>query len=377
MTKKSIKAAIYLVAITAVTLPSFAASLAHYTLYYLDQTHNINRILLDSSGKPFGKPHQMTNDMAVDDFSVSPDEKTIIGLKKTVSGKKGQMGTSLIDADVFVWHMGRTSRWPQNQDITMFQTMMWPGSGKYVAFVCHDILGFTWYRVFTTHSGDMIAMGIVSDVSPLSPDERFIISPVSMESHFGSVLKDLKTNDEATIFQPVQWLVWIGNSGKAAWVYDNERILIGGPVYTNGKLELRMDTELLKASKTRSDPANLRYVKNKGLYFTMRVGKSEELYISKDLKTYTKVGLIHPKEEPLAMQVLSKTYKITGAHSAEYSPDRKFIAYSVQPNGTLQEEIRITLTTNGKSGTLSYGSSPHWKSPANQWNPYGTDFRNN
>lgn len=360
------KCMIVAIAILVASLPSFAANPAHYTLYYLDQTHNVIRISLDNSGKPIGKPERLTQDMVVDDFSVSPGEKTIIGLKKTVSQKKSESGTMLIDADVFLWKSGKTSKWSKSKNVTEFQRIVWTKSGKYVAFVDFDPFGNTWYTVFATADGNFIANGDISDLS-ISPDERFIIYPVSMESHMGSVLKDLRTGAEVTFFQPVQWLVWIGNSGKAAWVYDNDKILVGRPTYTNSKLELRTHTTLLTGV-----PSDLYYMEKKGLYFTLHKSNIDVLYLSKNLKTYTKIGVILPKKKQSAMQVLSKTYKTIDAHSVEYSPDRKFIVYSIRPKGTQQEEIRI-VGAKGDSLLLDYGTAPHWKSPVNLWNSNGTN----
>lgn len=74
--------AVYL--ILSFCLLSSRTSATPYTLYYVDATHNVSRITLDLHGKPIGTSVKLTNKGGYDGFSISPDEKRLVGFRITV-----------------------------------------------------------------------------------------------------------------------------------------------------------------------------------------------------------------------------------------------------------------------------------------------------
>ncbi len=75
------------------------------------------------------------------------------------------------------------------------------------------------------------------------------------------------------------------------------------------------------------------------------------------------------------MHALTKMSKSIDLQSAEYSPDRKLIAYCVKPKDAQQCEIRI-VDAKGNSRLLAHGAAPHWMSPKTIWKSNGLDPRN-
>ncbi len=369
---------IILVLISA-CLPIYAASPPHYTLYYLNQTHNVSRILLNGKGKPIGKPVQMTHDWNVDYFSVSPDEKAILGIK-IISENKDMDGNPQVDGDVVLWQSGKTSKWAKPIRLMVeLRTILWTKSNRYVALVDGLDNCMVYVTVSTqphlmvsrdgksTTDSNLIAQGLDPDNSQLSPDERYVFTGANWESWGGTAMNDLKTGERITAFyDPLDSFTWIGKANKLAWVYRGE-LFIGELKYVDGKFDLHKDRMLMSGA-----PKNLFYVEKQGLYFTQHIAYHDVLYLSKDLKTYRKIGGIPPKSKPTAMQVLLKRNKYLQAKRAEFSPDRKFIVYVVKQKK--RKEIRI-IGMKGQSWFVDYGTAPHWKSPADYWNPYGVDPR--
>lgn len=59
----------------------YAAPAAKYTLYYIDTTHNVSKVGIDSTGHPVGKPKRLTSGGKYDAYSVSPDERYVLGMQ--------------------------------------------------------------------------------------------------------------------------------------------------------------------------------------------------------------------------------------------------------------------------------------------------------
>ena len=53
-----------------------------YTLYWLDESHNVRAQILDSDGHPVGESRRLTSSGNYDDYSVSPNGDYVVGFRR-------------------------------------------------------------------------------------------------------------------------------------------------------------------------------------------------------------------------------------------------------------------------------------------------------
>lgn len=341
-----------------------------YTLYYIDTTHNVSKIMVNSTGHPVGKPKRLTARGIYDVYSISPNEKYVVGMRNiepmsNLDGKWVQYLESVGSPRVTPLTGGRAVfadgipeiRWAVEQ-------------GR---FVC-DVPGNAWYNsfIYTTDGRGLPYQSENHFIDLLSADGRlaFVRETVccgnTYPGDFGVI--DLRSGGRTMLMKAdsQESPVWLGKTHRFA-VIDGGGRLWGGEVTTSsGK------PKITRWPITRyGGCADLRYLPGKGVYFVQRSGNrpgtfkpSTRAYITSDLRTLRNTSGL-----PLDAQVNARQAFIdrvladredAWTSTASLTADHKFLAVPFAAKEGEMPEVRI-YTRDGKSVTIARGKYPKWK----------------
>ena len=346
-----------------------ASPASGYTLYYLDKSHNVCEIRLDSAGKPAGKPRRLTSLGGYDDYSVSPGAEYVVGFRRIGETKKEDTDLALAVWKCYLEVVGgkpftsplrtSTSRGPSaNQTI-------WSPTGSYVVLIA-GIFDVEGGAIFSTRTAEEVS-SFADMCGPISRDERLAITHVYGDEGIESSVLDLQSGRKAAI-ENAEWeSVWIGDSHKLAWTDWAGRVWVGEAKISGSQVSV-VDRRLLHEG----DCSDLRYIPGKGLYFTARLGERETAYYSTDLTTVHKGDiLLHHPPRPSPYDAVRDRPGLWTAY-ARYSPDQRFIACPVDRGHNKIPEI-VLGRESGDSLAVVSGKVPTWEACQDiweSWTPY-------
>lgn len=339
----------------------WASSKGGHVLYYLDRDHNVRRIALDRGGKALGQASRITKLGGYDTYSVSPDGKWVAGIKHVGEGDmKGYRWKCYLE------HVGGRPIGPVfgTVDSDGEPRTEWSPQGKYMISWGGQVMGTT--RVCNLATGKQT---LITDecVGEFSADEKyaFVIEDVGCVAEGpGDVwVADLETGKlrrlAAAQFENED-CVWVGNTHSCA-VIDTR-----GNVWVAGVTSSASGVMLNKRALTRNGHcSDLRYVKDRGLYFVQESAGRKRAYYCRDMKTLVPGELLPAvvsKSEPRSsFEGLDKWHLPTGAweQCAEVSPDGAFVACPVSAGGPMP--VIKVFTESGATATVGPGKLPQWK----------------
>ncbi len=341
----------------------YLAPPAKYTLYYIDTTHNVSKVGIDSTGHPVGKPKRLTSGGKYDAYSVSPDEKYVVGIQNVkpmsnldghwtqyIEVTGGSRVTALMNGKA-IWADGLPSvRWALSQGIIVYDL---PGNVGYSSLLF-------------TISGRKLPFESETDfIEALSSDQRlaFVRELVccgnTYPGDFGII--DLRSGKRTMLMKSdsQEATVWFGKTHRFAFIDGGGRAWAGEVYPSDG------NPKVTKWPLTRyGGCTDLRYIAGKGIYFVQRSSdRSTRAYLTSDLRDLRKTSGLPMPAMPNTRQIAIDRM-LTGIRGAwtstvSLTSDLKLLAVPVDVRQGGMPEIRV-VTRDGKSVTIARGKFPHW-----------------
>ncbi len=337
---------------------------AQNTLYYSDGGRNVVRVSIDASGKPLGKSAKLTTTGGCDRFSISPDEKKVVGLGVVSRAIDKESDTALVSWKLFVEEPGKKSSrrvLGTTEPAAGMPCVLWSPKGAY--FLLATGVTDRKVSVYEFSTGKKIVDSSKMPAS-ISPDERFLVSEQKYPLKPSATnVTDLVTGKSVEISEGQCPVVWAGSSDKLAWIDS-------GNLYTAALSAGPTELSLAWREKVSSAAYDLRWVPEKGVYFVMGSSRTRELgCYSENLKTIVQGDMLPDSPDRWQAAIAVKAKKGTLPEEASYSPDGALIAYTV-PSGKQGETKLFVLDASGKLITIGPGRSPLWRGSESLWNPW-------
>jgi hypothetical protein len=337
---------------------AWGAPADNYTLYYSDSGHNVCRVTLGADGKVIGKSAKLTSRGGCDRFSISPDERRIVGFGIAAQTIDKDTDTKLTTWKIFTEEPAKKGSRKVLGVIGPFSgvpTVLWSPKNTYFLLGC-GVTNRT-IDVYEFATGKKIVERSTMPAS-ISPDERFIVTEVKypLKPSAAAVI-DLRTGKSVEIAERTCPAVWAGSSKQIAWI-DSGSLFAAELSF--GPTEL----SLFWREKVSSAGYDLRWVPGKGVYFVMGSTQSRELgCYSANLKTIDHGQMLPELPDSWQAAAFVKTRTRVQAEDAAFSPDSALVAYTVSSR-------LWVVDSSGKAVQLTAGRCPVWKGPASLWSPW-------
>jgi hypothetical protein len=335
-----------------------------YTLYYIDTTHNVSRALVDSTGRPVGSPKLLTTGGKYDVFSVSPDEKYVVGMRN-IEPMSNLDGKWIEYLETVAGHRVTPLAGGRAIFVDGIPGIRW--AVEQGRLVC-DVPGNAWYTssIFTTGGRKLPYESENDFIDALSADRRlaFVRETVccgnDYPGDFGVI--DLLSGERTTLMKAdsQESPVWFGKAHRFAVIDGGGRLWGGEVVLTSGKPKItRWPITSYGGCK------DLRYIPGRGVYFFQRSGDGRTTaYITSDLRTLRKTaGLPLPKLANARQAFIDRELadrEDAWTSTASLTADHEFLAVPVETSDGGMPEIRV-FTRDGRSVAIARGKYPKWR----------------
>jgi len=347
----------------------WSAPSASYTLYYIDTTHNVSKQVVNPAGHPVGSPKRLTTRGTYGAFSVSPDERYVVGMR-IVRGDLCGFG-DLPEWDQYVERCGKgVIGRIVNQSVTDMAVpyALWQPKTDAVVYVVPQQVNSPEYLVYSLKKR-LVLFHETNEFGPVSDDQRyaFVTEDVGCAGEGPADLRvlDLTTGKLARVrkMQFEESVEWLGKTHRFAFIGSEGRVWAGEVTRTASGPRVRTWSITRYGGCT-----DLRYVPGKGIYFLQRSSdRSTRAYLTSDLRSLRKTaGLPIPgrvstrqDREALMERILTGTQG-AWTSTANLTADHKLLAVPVDMGQGEMPEIRV-FTRDGKSVSIARGKYPRWK----------------
>jgi len=349
-----------LICIALLALCCASVSAATYVLYYVDETHNVSRIGLDAKGKVVEPSRRLTAKGGYECFSISPDEKRLLGFKSTKRWfDKEESGEYFSNWAGFVEQLGAGAyrrAFPDAGASRGTPDIRWSPKSNYFQHwvgqfdVDVSVYAFDPLKRLREHC----------EICMISADERFMIGSVV---GFGFGVVDLVSNKGFKLGDAGYQCAWIGDTHEVAYV--GESGVWAAQVSSSGGAPAVTGARKIFSG----DVTELRYVPGKGLcivqgdYMRARTAKC-----SSDLRTFKTISWQPGVDAYWFPEKWFKTHHDYLAGQWKASPDKKFAAVPISVGKNKIPEIRI-YDRSFKGRVVAKGWAPIWKG-SGVWSPW-------
>jgi hypothetical protein len=345
----------FLLAVVSSVLSCGAAASPNsaYTLYYLDQSSHVCVIELDSSAHALTAGRRISRGR-YGSYSVSPDGKRLLGFVEVSREEEKDTGNVFASWRTFL--ESPFGGWARRELMSLVGMpdpgVEWTPRGDHL--IVERGLFDVDLDLYAIRTRKVIAEHLMSP-PVISSDGRFLIGADGSGEHY--LLFDLNTDKKARIAVSAADFVWVGGTHRLAWTGD-----MGYGVWV-GEIKSSASGPKIVGRRRLTDATcdDLRYVPGKGVYWVRGRRESAKTgWYSSDLRTVHEGALLPPWRPPHGAFEKVKGYKGAVAEYAQYSPDKRFIAYPVRHARRTAMDIRI-LDRSSRSFPLVAGTLPQWK----------------